>query len=381
MGQTDTEKLKEAKKVARKADKVVVVIGLTFLEESEGFDRENYSIAPGHLQLLETVIDANPNVIVVLQNGSPVAMPWIDRVDGVVEAYLGGQAGGRALADVLTGKVNPSGKLAETFPIKIEDNPTYVGWAGEEGASYYNEGVFVGYRYYDKKKVEPLFPFGFGLSYTTFEFADINVDRTSLSENDTVNISVSVKNTGKVFGKEVVQLYVKDLEASVGRPEKELKHFAKISLKPGEQKDVSFQLSNRDFAFYSARHEQWITETGDFTILVGSSSRNLPLQKNVTLSVQNPPKEVFTRYSLMKSLKGHPVGEKIMADIKSNLFGSFGGDGTKKNLSEAEQVNLMKTSLMLEKLLEDMPIKNIVQFSAGKVTEADLEQMLAGLNQ
>ncbi|MEH6571221.1 MAG: glycoside hydrolase family 3 C-terminal domain-containing protein [Halioglobus sp.] len=381
LGKTSPRLLEEATQIARSADKVVVVIGLTFLEESEGFDRANYDIAPGHLQLLEAVIDANPNVVVVLQNGSPVAMPWIDQVDGVVEAYLGGQAGGRALADVLTGKVNPSGKLAETFPIKIEDNPTFIAWAGEEGKSYYNEGVFVGYRYYDKKKVEPLFPFGYGLSYSNFEFSDISVDRSAISENDTVNISLSVKNTGKVSGKEVVQLYVRDMESSVGRPQKELKHFAKISLKPGEAEVVSFQLSNRDFAFYSARHQQWITESGDFTVMIGNSSRNLPLRQKISLTVLNPPKEVYTKYSLIKELKGHPVGETIMAQIMSIFGGSPQSDEAQESLSEADKVNIMKKTILMENLLADMPIKNVIPFSNGAVSEADLEKMLGVLNQ
>jgi beta-glucosidase len=379
MGKTSPEQLEQAKQIARAADKVVVVIGLTFLEESEGFDRASYGIAPGHRQLLEAVIASNPNVIVVLQNGSPVAMPWIDQVGAVVEAYLGGQAGGRALADVLTGKVNPSGKLAETFPVSIEDNPTHIAWAGEEGKSYYSEGVFVGYRYYDKKNVEPLFPFGYGLSYTSFEFSDISVDRVAFSEKDTVNISVVVKNTGKIAGQEVVQLYVKDLVSSVMRPEKELKHFSKILLKPGEKKTVSFQLSNRDFAFYSARHKQWISETGDFTVMIGNSSQNLPEQHEISLLVLNPPKEVFTKYSLIKELKGHPVGDRIIADVVMNLVGERSREA-QENPSEADRIAAMKRDILMKHLLADMPIKNVVQFSKGQVSEADLDKMLGELN-
>jgi beta-glucosidase len=380
MGKTSAGLLDEAKQVARAADKVVLVIGLTFLEESEGFDRVGYDIAPGHRQLLDAVIAANPNVIVVLQNGSPVAMPWIDRVDGVVEAYLGGQAGGSALADVLYGKVNPSGKLAETFPVRIEDNPTYIAWAGEEGKTYYNEGVFVGYRYYDKKNLEPLFPFGYGLSYTSFEFSDIRVDRTEFSEDDTVTVSLSVKNTGKIAGQEVVQLYIKDQESSVRRPDKELKHFSKIFLKPGEKQNVSFQLSHRDFAFYSARHAQWIAETGDFSILVGNSSRNLPLQQEISLTVLNPPKQVFTKYSLIKELQGHPVGDRIIADVVMTLVGSRRPDEAQENLSEAARVSAMKRDILMKHLIADMPIKNVLQFSNGRVTEADLDNMLLELN-
>ncbi len=388
MGQTSLELIAEARQVAETADKVIVVIGLTFLEESEGFDRRSYGIAPGHQKLLNEVIAVNPNVVVVLQNGSPVSMPWLDQVDGVVEAYLGGQAGGLALADVLTGKVNPSGKLAETFPKRIEDNPTYIGWAGEEGKTYYNEGVFVGYRYYDKKQVEPLFPFGYGLSYSSFALADLKVNRDQISETDSVTVTVKVKNTGKLAGKEVVQLYVKDEASSVNRPERELKHFAKVDLQPGEQKEVSFQLSNRDFAFYSAQHEQWISESGEFSIQVGSSSRDLPLKQTISLAVANPPKVNFTKYSLVKEVQHHPVGKKIISEIIQNLAGDY---MAKENAAESKaagvvdpgvaKVQKMKMGLTMQALILDMPIKNIVQFSKGQVSENDLNQILAVLNQ
>ena len=381
LGKTTPGLIEEARRVAESVDKVVVVVGLTFLEESEGFDRDSYGIAPGHQQLLQAVIDSNTNVIVVLQNGSPVAMPWIDQVDGVVEAYLGGQAGGRALADVLTGKVNPSGKLAETFPVKIEDNPTYIAWAGEEGRTYYNEGVYVGYRYYDKKQLKPLFPFGFGLSYSTFEFGDLSVNPVEFSENDTVTVSLQVKNNGRVFGQEVVQLYVSDIESSVNRPEKELKHFAKVLLQPGEQKKVSFQLSSRDFAFFSARHNQWITESGDFTIQIGNSSRNLPLQQKIKLSVANTPKKVFTKYSLIKELQGHPVGKTIIDELMKNLAGPFLPDDVNEAMSEEDKVKTMKVGITMKALMDDMPLKNIVQFSKGQVSEDDLNDILATLNQ
>jgi len=381
MGRTSPELIAEAKKLAQSADKVVLVVGLTFLEESEGFDRSSYGIAPGHLQLLEAVTELNPNVVVVLQNGSPVAMPWIDKVDGVVEAYLGGQAGGLALADLLTGKVNPSGKLAETFPVKIEDNPTYIAWAGEEGKTHYSEGVFVGYRYYDKKKIEPLFPFGYGLSYSDFEFGELRLDQAEITEQDTLSLSLKVKNTGKLAGQEVVQLYVTDKESSVNRPERELKHFAKVFLQPGEEKQVSFTLSHRDFAFFSELHNQWLSESGDFSISIGNSSRNLPLQQNVKLSVIDVPKPVYTRYSLVKDVQGHPVGKMFIEKLMQQLAGSYMSLKPAEEMSEAEQVNAMKVNITMKALIADMPVKNIVQFSKGQVSEQDLNNILAALNQ
>ncbi|WP_206019497.1 glycoside hydrolase family 3 C-terminal domain-containing protein [Pseudomaricurvus alkylphenolicus] len=385
MGRTTPELIEQARQQAKSADKVVVVLGLTFLEESEGFDRRTYGIAPGHRALLEEMIAVNPNIVVVLQNGSPVSMPWLDRVDGVVEAYLGGQAGGRALADILTGKVNPSGKLAETFPKRIEDNPTYIAWAGEEGKTYYNEGVFVGYRYYDKKRIEPQFPFGYGLSYSTFTFEDLILSQEQITEEEQVTVGVTVKNTGKVAGHEVVQLYVSDEASSVGRPEKELKHFKKVFLQPGEEKQVTFELSNRDFAFYSARHKEWVTESGKFSIRVGNSSRHLPLEDHLSLNVIDPPKARFTRYSLVKEVQTHPIGMKIIDDMIRNLAGDFvkksPSNSEKTELSGVQEVQNMKVGLTMKALILDMPIKNIVQFSKGQVSEDDLNQILAVLNQ
>lgn len=384
MGRTTPALIDEARKVATSADKVVVVLGLTFMEESEGFDRAGYGIAPGHLQLLNAMIEVNPNIVVVLQNGSPVEMPWIDQVDGVLEAYLGGQAGGRALADVLTGKVNPSGKLAETFPQRIEDNPTYIAWAGEEGKTYYNEGVYVGYRYYDKKKIEPLFPFGYGLSYSTFEISELALDKQAITDKDSISVTVNVKNTGDVKGKEVVQLYVKDEKASVARPEQELKHFAKVELEPGEEKTVAFTLTNRDFAFYSAKHNQWLTEAGEFTVKVANSSRGVAVEEQIRVTEAKVPKQKFTRYSLVKEIQTHPVGKQIIGEMIQKLAGNiFGSDnGAMAGQSpEIVEVQKMKKGLTMQALILDMPIKNVVQFSKGQVSDEDLGRILAVLNQ
>lgn len=380
MGKTTPALIDQAVTAARAADKVVLVVGLTFIEESEGFDRSSYGIAPGHRELVDAVVEANPNVVVVLQNGSPVAMPWLDRVAGVVEAYLGGQASGSALADVLTGRVNPSGKLAETFPEKIEDNPTYISWAGEEGKTRYSEGIFVGYRYYDEKGIKPLFPFGFGLSYTTFEFSDLELGRSALTDNDGVSVSVKVKNTGSRAGEEVVQLYVRDVESSVRRPQKELKHFAKIMLKPGQEKTVSFNLGKRDFAYYSAEFGQWVSESGDFEIKVGNSSRNLPLQQQISLSVENPPKRLYTRYTLIKDIISHPIGAKLIEDFMNNPFGSRKPD-VERSMTEEQKVEAMKWSIVIEAIIADMPLKQLIPFSGGKFREEELEQLLTVLNQ
>ena len=229
-------------------------------------------------ELIAAVAAANPRTVVVLNAGAPVTMPWIDQVAAVVDAYYPGMENGNAVAAVLLGKVNPSGKLPVSFPLRLEDSPAYI------NASYpgcrevnYGEGIFVGYRYYDKKDVTPLFPFGHGLSYTTFEYGHLKVAK-KVKAGEPVTVTLELKNTGKVAGKEVVQLYVSDLVSSLPRPSKELKGFTKVSLKPGESKMVEFTLDERSLAFYDPHKKAWVAEPGEFELLAGSSSRDIRLK-------------------------------------------------------------------------------------------------------
>ncbi len=273
--ETDTKLLEEAVEAAKKAKAAVIFAGLPDAFESEGFDRQHMRMPNCQNELIEKVAAVQPNTVVVLHNGSPVEMPWADRVKGIVEAYLGGQAVGGAVCDILFGKVNPSAKLPETFPIRLEDNPSYLSYFGEGDMVEYREGIFVGYRYYDKKKMDVLFPFGYGLSYTTFEYANLTVDKENMKDTDTLTVKVDVTNTGSMTGKEVVQLYVADKESTVIRPVKELRDFAKVELAPGETKTVTFTLDKRAFAYYSVRIHDWHVETGEFDILIGKSSRDI----------------------------------------------------------------------------------------------------------
>jgi beta-glucosidase len=271
------ELIDKAKETAKKSNVAIIFAGLPDRYESEGYDRKHMKMPENHNKLIEEVSKVQPNTIVVLSNGAPVEIPWIDKVKGLLESYLGGQAGGGAVADILFGEVNPSGKLAETFPKKLSHNPSYLNFPGEGNKVEYREGVFVGYRYYDKKEIEPLFPFGYGLSYTTFEYTDIIVDKKEITDKETIEVKVKVKNTGKVKGKEIVQLYVRDVESKVNRPEKELKGFEKIELAPGEEKTVTFKLDKRSFAYYNTEIRDWYVESGEFEILVGKSSKEIEL--------------------------------------------------------------------------------------------------------
>src|SRR5690606_8981616 len=268
----DESLLREAVEAAKAADVAVVFIGLPDAYEVEGMDRKHIDLPPSHNKLVEEVCRVQPNTVVVLSNGSAVAMPWVDQPKAILEGWLGGQAGGGAVAEVLLGRVNPSGKLSETFPVRLEDTPAYLNFPGDGHNVRYGEGVFVGYRYYEKKGIKPLFPFGHGLSYTTFEYSDLRLSKDVITDQDELRVTVKVRNTGTRAGKEVVQLYVRDVEASVPRPEKELKAFAKVSLEPGEAKDVELVLTGRDFAYYEAARSMWYVESGEFEILVGASS-------------------------------------------------------------------------------------------------------------
>jgi beta-glucosidase len=268
----------EAVALAKKCDVAVVVAGLTNEWESEGQDRVNMDLPGEQEALIRQVAAANPNTIVVLNLGSPLHMPWLEDVPAVLQMWFPGQENGNALADVLFGDVNPSGKLPTTFPKRLQDNPAYINYPGENGKVYYGEGLFVGYRYYDKKGIEPLFPFGFGLSYTTFEYSNLAVNSQQYKPGDEIKVSLEVKNTGERPGKEVVQLYMRDLKSSLARPPKELKAFAKIMLAPGETQQVDFILDPQALAFYDDRRQAWVVEAGTFEVLVGSSSQDIRLK-------------------------------------------------------------------------------------------------------
>lgn len=277
----DDDRMARAVALAQESDVAIVFAGMPTGYESEGRDRPNMDLPGPQAELIEAVAQANPNTIVVLNAGAPVTMPWLDRVAAVLEAYYPGMEGGNAIARILLGEVNPSGKLPVTFPRRYEDNPTYGNYPGARQV-YYGEGIFVGYRYYDHKDIEPLFPFGFGLSYTTFAYSGLRVPKTA-AVGKPVRVSVRVKNTGERAGKEVVQLYVRDKVSSLPRPPKELKGFAKVALRPGESKVVKFLLDERAFAFYDPYQKRWVVEPGEFEILVGSSSRDIRAGATVTL--------------------------------------------------------------------------------------------------
>jgi len=278
----DHDYLAEAVSLAKDSDAAVIFAGLHNRFESEGFDRRRLEL-PNQGVLINAVAEVNPNTIVVLNTGSPVLMnPWLDKVAAVVQAWYPGQEGGNTIADVLVGNTNPSGKLPVSFIKSYDDSPVFKDYKDKSLKSPYPEGIFVGYRCLDKHGIEALFPFGHGLSYTRFEYSNLKVNPPGIvvGESDfSVTVSVDVRNTGKRKGAEVVQVYVKDVECSVQRPNKELKGFEKVYLEPGEKKTISIKLNRDAFAFYDSDRRHWVVEPGEFEIMVGSSSKDIRLKK------------------------------------------------------------------------------------------------------
>lgn len=367
--EVDAELIENAKEAAAKSDVAVVFAGLPDRYECEGYDRKHMSIPKNHEELIEAVAGVQSNIVVILSNGSAIEMPWAGKVKGLLEAYLGGQAFGGAVVDLLFGHANPSGKLAETFPQKLSDNPSYLNFPGEGDKVEYREGSFVGYRYYDTKNIEPLFPFGYGLSYTDFKYTDISIDKKEISDLETLKVTVKIKNIGEIPGKEIVQLYVKDPESSVIRPEKELRAFEKLLLQPGEEKEVMFTLGKRTFAYYNVNINDWYVETGDFEILVGKSSRDIALKETVYVESSVVIKKRFQRNTPIGDLKVHPAGAKALQEIIKLLC----ADG--KELS-----GMKDDPEMLEAVLKNLPLRTAVNFTGGVFTEAMMNSLLKDLN-
>lgn len=277
----DEAMLCEAAKTAGEADAAVVFVGLTDRMESEGYDRRRLDLPQSHNRLVEAVAKAQKNTVVVLHNGSPVLMPWLPDVSGVLEAYLGGEAAGEAVADLLFGNANPSGKLAETFPRSLEDTPCAQYFPGNQLTVEYRESIFVGYRYYDKAEKEVLFPFGYGLSYTQFAYSGLKLDQTKLGAGEKLAVSFKIKNTGPVAGAEAAQLYVAAPPEHGFRAPQELKGFQKVFLEPGEERTVTLTLDERAFSYYNVQGGGWALASGSYEIRIGASSRDIRLKQKV----------------------------------------------------------------------------------------------------
>ncbi|MFT8461600.1 MAG: glycoside hydrolase family 3 C-terminal domain-containing protein [Liquorilactobacillus ghanensis] len=370
------ELLAEAVEMAKKNKAAVIFAGLPDSFESEGYDRQQMKLPAYQNRLIEAISKVQPNTIVVLHNGSPVEMPWIKQVKGVIETYLGGQAVGEAIVNILIGKVNPSGKLAETFPLRLEDNPSYLFYGGEGDQVEYREGVFVGYRYYTSKSQPVLFPFGHGLSYTNFKYSDLKINKNQLTDQDDLKISCRITNIGKRIGKEVVELYVAPpSEGKVIRPVRELRAFKKIELKPGESRIVEFDLNKRAFAYWETKLHDWQVESGEYTIEIGSSVIDIRLTDTVrvTATVQVPV--IFSLNSTFGDILANPkAGPAFQKYLQQ------GSQQEKSTDMQQPDKDAAVSQEMIKAMMESMPLRQLISFVPG-ITLEQLQQIIDNLNQ
>lgn len=380
----------EACNLAKNASKAVVFIGLTDDYESEGFDRSTMKLPDGHNRLVEAVSRVNDNVIVVLEGGSPVEMPWADDVKAILNAYLGGQSVAPAIVDVLTGKANPCGKLAETYPVCLKDTPTSFRYPDSKEDVQYRESIFIGYRYYDKVERNVRFPFGFGLSYTSFEYSDIKLKKKNLTKGEGAKVAFTIKNTGDVAGSEIAQVYVAKPESKIFRAPKELKGFVKIHLDPGEEKKVSVELDDRAFAFWNTATEDWCVESGEYKILVGASSRDIRLEAVAKMKSEDDEAIVDLRESAGVYFDGDPARAreddfKVIYGGEFKLAPEITSDSLNNSIERSKDKGLAKFiyntvdlamkpkggvgSSMITNTIMQTPIRNYVSMSNGLFTE------------
>ena len=406
----DPALIQEARAAAQGKDAVLVFAGLPDEYESEGFDRESLSLPESHNRLIEAVAEVNPNTVIVLQCGAPVLMPWAPKVKAILLAYLGGQAGGDACADLLLGAACPSGKLAETFPQALEDTPSAACFPGAQKTVEYRESVFAGYRYYDAADIEPAYPFGYGLSYTTFAYGELQLGASSWKPGEKLEVSIDIQNTGPVAGAETVQLYVGLGESRIFRAKRELKGFEKVFLQPGETKRACFVLDGRSFAYYNVPAGGWAVEGGVYTIAAGASSRDIRRSGQITVAgdgkesllgdlqeraaayrhpggspwiipaadfeallgrplppAERLPGEPYTMNSPLSEVAAHPAGKAFCEGVLAGLGNAFGevSDDVKR---------------MFQAMLVDLPLRGLLMFGQGQISQEQVEGLLGVLN-
>ena len=380
---TDETLLQEAITLAKESDVAVIFAGLPDSFESEGFDRTHLNMPANQNELIARISEVQPNVIVVLHSGSPIAMPWLDKVAGVLQMYLAGQASGGAAVNLLFGDATPCGKLAETFPLHLEDNPSYLNFPGNREKVCYQEGVFIGYRYYDKKKMDVLFPFGYGLSYTDFTYSNMKVtvngknatDVDVIKETDEIVVSADITNTGNCDGAEIVQLYIKNPVVYEIRPEKELRDFAKVFLKAGETKTVTFTLNARAFSYYETRIHDWYAESGDYEILLASSSRDIRLQDTVSITGSKKIPFVADHITTCEDVElfakdGSALDEMLRRSGFAEATDHDGDDSMGSGTAD-----------MMKAMFTGTPLHSILSFSSEELTYEDIQDTIRKLNE
>ncbi len=399
--------INEACKVAAGKEIVYLFAGLPDRYEAEGFDRKNMTMPESHNQLIEAVSKVNPQVVVVLQGGAPMETPWADQVKGILMMYLAGQAGCGACVDLLLGVANPGGKLAETWPMFGSDAPTFDYFPGSTSTVEYREGLFVGYRYYDKAQKKVRFPFGYGLSYTRFEYSSIKCSEKAIKDTDHIQVSCIIKNTGDLAGSETVQLYVACKNSIIIRPLQELKGFEKVTLKAGESKEVSFTLSKRDFSYFNVENSAWHVESGDYQIRIAASSQDIRLTTELhvestdTLSLPDYRQKLPNYYDLSKGIQisdrefeillGRPIPpserpegmphtiNSTMTDIQDKWLGRQLLTIMKKGIEKMAKGS-PDIKIIAEAMIMDMPLRFLTMSSDGGFTIDQVDGLVEMLN-
>lgn len=369
------ELINEAKELSKDVDKVLLFVGLPTSFESEGYDRKHLDLPPSHLRLIEEVKKVNSNVIVILTNGAPVTMSFVNDVGAIVEAYLGGQCVGKALANVLTGKTNFSGKLAETFPLTLESNPSFLNFPGEKGNVIYKEGIFVGYRYYESKNIPVLFPFGFGLSYTSYEYSELKINKKVIDINDSIKLKLKVKNIGNYDGKEIVQLYISPKNPSNKFSKIELRRYDKVSLNINEEKEIEFTLSSDDFTYFDEDEKRFVVNDDEYEILIGASIKDIRLKTSIKVNGEKILKlpRKLTLESTLYDLCYHPATREFTFKLLDPMAKSMIGKDT-KYLFEHYDDDMISSMIMTK------PLSGLPSLAQGKVKKWQLRLLLIIMN-
>ena len=363
----EKEEVEKVVRAAKEADVAVIFAGLPDIIESESYDRKDMKLPECQNYIIEEIAKVQPNLVVVLHNGSPVETPWAKKTAAILEMYLGGQGVGEACDRLLYGEANPSGRLAETFPLRLEDNPSYLFFGGDGKTVKYNEGIYVGYRYYEAKKQPVRWAFGHGLSYTEFEYSNLQLSSDSMNDDNQILLEVDVTNTGNCEGKEVVQLYIADKNGTVNRPVKELKGFVKVSLLPGETKRVQMKIGARDLSFYHEELEDWYAPSGRYELLIGHASDDIRLSCEITFTT----KKMLPFHVTNATTVGELLADPRTAAMTMQMLAPIQQQAAVSNSEEESD------SQMMQALLDGLPLKSL---SVLGVSGEMIDEMICNLN-
>lgn len=365
------EGLNQALEAAKTADTAVIFAGLPDSFESEGYDRKHMNLPKVQDELIRAVMAVQPNTVVVLHNGSPVECPWAEQAAAVLEMYLGGQGVGEACDRILWGECNPCGRLAETFPLRLQDTPSYLNFPGDGKKVHYAEDVYVGYRYYDSKQIPVRWAFGHGMSYTEFEYANLVLSSDTMDDDSTLTVQVDVTNCGKTAGKEVVQLYVRDCNGTAGRPNKELKGFCKVLLQPGETKTVSMQITARDLSGWNEELGDWYAPSGTYAVLLGHASDEIHQTADVTFTTR----KLLPLTVSMSTTLGELLRDPRTAPVMQQMLEKAGQGPMMSALLESGDPS---ARAMAQAMLDGLPLKALISF--GAVSSEQAQGMISMLN-